>query len=218
MQVTKICGGDVRVALPLFQEASGGAIPTSPHHYIVKPCKRAEIRDFIELWHYSKSINGLMSSYCFKLTDDARIVGAIMFGKLAMANAWRKYAAQEGDILELRRLVCIDNTPKNTESYFIGYCLRWLKKHTDVKIIISYADPNYGHRGTVYKATNFTASGMTAPGKIIVWNGKKYHDKAIRTKYKGRLKPFAQELKNALENGEAHYVAQKPKIIYTKEL
>lgn len=47
-----------------------------------------------------------------------------------------------------------------------------------------------------------------------MYKGKKYHDKAIRTKHKGELKPFAQELRNALETQEAYYVKQEPKNIY----
>ena len=45
-----------------------------------------------------------------------------------------------------------------------------------------------------------------------------YHDKAIRTRYKGELKPFAARLKEALDNREAHYVKQLPKHIYQMEL
>ena len=51
----------------------------------------------------------------------------MMYGQIAMANVWKKYVSKEKDLIELRRLCCIDNTPKNTESYFIGFTLRWLK-------------------------------------------------------------------------------------------
>ena len=111
-------------------------------------------------------------------------------------------------------LVLIDDTPKNSESYFIAKSLKWLKKHTDVEVIVSYADPNYGHVGTVYQASNFVYLGKTSPGRVIMYKGKKYHDKAIRTKHKGELKPFAKELHNALETQEAYYVKQEAKNIY----
>lgn len=186
--------------------------------WTVELCDRKEIRDFIEKWHYSHNINGLMSSYCFRLMDGDEMKGAMIYGKLGMANAWKKYGKSEQDVLELRRLVLIDNTPKNAESYFIGRTLRWLKQNTDVRVIVSYADPNYGHQGIIYQATNFTKLGVTSSGRVIMWNGKKYHDKAIRTKYKGELKPFAKKLLDALQSGEAYYVKQVPKIIYVKTL
>lgn len=181
-------------------------------------CDRNEIKPFIETWHYSKSINGLKSNYCFKLINQETIIGAIIYGKIGMANVWKKYASNENDLLELRRLCCIDDTPKNTESYFIGFTLRWLKKNTKHKLVISYADSNYNHTGVIYKASNFKFVGMTNPGRVIVFNNKLYHDKTIRTKYKGKLKPFAQRIKTALDNGLAKYNLTKGKYIYLYKL
>ena len=187
-------------------------------NYTVRPVSRSEVRDFIEEYHYSRSINGLKVSHCFGLYDEETLVGAMLYGGLAMANAWKKYGESEAEVLELRRLVLIDDTPRNSESFFIGHTLRWLKRNTQVKTIVSYADPNYGHSGVIYRATNFTHVGMTSPGRVIMWNGKKYHDKSIRAKYKGELKPFARKLKEALDSGEAEYVKQQPKHIYVLKL
>jgi hypothetical protein len=181
-------------------------------------CDRASIREFVELHHYSKSINGVMSQYCFQLLDQEKLIGAMIYGRLGMANAWKKYSNDPDSVIELRRLCLIDETPKNSESYFIGQSLRWLKNHTNIKKIVSYADLNQGHEGIIYKATNFELLGQTSPGKIIIWNGKKYHDKAIRSTYKGELKPYAKRLKEALESGSAYYVEQMPKNIYVKTI
>lgn len=186
--------------------------------YTVEPCERKEIRDFIEKWHYSHNINGLLSQYCFKLMDGNTMVGAMIYGGLGMANCWKKYAENKEDIIELRRLCCIDDTPKNTESYFIGKTLKWLLKNTSIKKVISYADNTYGHRGVIYQASNFKHLGKTAKGRVIMWNGKRYHDKTIRTKYKGELKPFAKRVKEALEKGEAYYEETKGKEIYLYDL
>lgn len=186
--------------------------------YTVEPCERKEIRDFIEKWHYSHNINGLLSQYCFKLMDGDTMIGAMIYGGLGMANCWKKYAENKEDIIELRRLCCIDDTPKNTESYFIGKTLKWLLKNTSIKKVISYADNTYGHKGVIYQASNFKHLGKTAKGRVIMWQGKRYHDKTIRTKYKGELKPFAKRVKEALEKGEAYYEETKGKEIYLYDL
>jgi hypothetical protein len=191
---------------------------TKVKNFTVKICDRKEIKSFIETWHYSKSINGLKSNYCFKLMDKETIIGAMIYGQIGMANVWKKYAANEHDLIELRRLCCIDNTPKNTESYFIGFTLRWLKKNTDIKKVISYADSNYNHSGVIYRASNFNYLGMTLGGRVIVYNNKQYHDKTIRTKYNGKLKPFAAKIKSALENNLAQYIKTKGKHIYVYDL
>ncbi len=179
--------------------------------YKVSPCERYEVTEFIEQWHYSHNINGVMSDYCFKMESGGELIGACIFGKPAMAGQLKRY----GDgVIELRRLVCIDETKRNAESFFIGRCLRWLKANSPIKTIVSYADPEYGHQGVIYKASNFILQGKTAAGKVIMFNGKKYHDKAIRTKYNGKLKPFAIELKKALDDGKAEYKNTQGKNCY----
>lgn len=191
----------------------------SVKNFKVSICDRKEIDTFIETHHYSKNVNGLMSDYCFKLENEVgELIGGMMYGRIAMANVWKKYSEKEEDLIELRRLCCIDDTPKNTESYFIGHTLRWLRKNTKIKRVISYADTTYSHEGTIYKASNFKHMGMTSKGKVIMYNGKRYHDKTIRTKYKGELKPFAKKIKLALETGDATYVNTKGKHIYIYDL
>jgi hypothetical protein len=87
-----------------------------------------------------------------------------------------------------------------------------------VKKVISYADNTYGHKGVIYQASNFEHLGQTSKGRVIMFEGKRYHDKTIRTKYKGELKPFAKRVKEALENGEAHYEQTLGKEIYLYDL
>ena len=83
---------------------------------------------------------------------------------------------------------------------------------------MSYADAEYGHQGTIYKASNFEGLGKRPGAKVIMWDGKKYHDKAIRTKYKGELKPFAIKLQAALDAGEAVYTKTAGKFTYVYKL
>jgi hypothetical protein len=186
--------------------------------YDVVPCERKEIAKFIEEHHYSKNMNGVNTSYAFKLLDGDKLIGAMIYGRLGMANVWKKYGENIEDVIELKRLCCIDNTLKNTESFFIGKTIRWLKQNTNIKIIVSYADPYYNHEGTIYKATNFKYNGTTYPAKHILYNNKLYHEKTPRNKYKGKLKPYALKIKNALESGEAVFINTPGKHIYTYNL
>ena len=147
---------------------------------------RGAISSFIEDWHYSGSINGCISDYCYALMKpDNTLAGAMFYGRMAMANQWKKFADSPDDVIELRRLCCIDDTPKNTESYFIGASLRMLRKDWKRGTVVSYADKEHGHSGTIYKASNFKMVGEIPGAKVIVYEGKQYHDKTIRTKYKG---------------------------------
>lgn len=190
----------------------------SVKNFIVERCARKDLSKFIEENHYSGSINGCIADYCFGLYRDGEMIGAMFYGRMAMAGQWKRFADSEADVTELRRLCCVDDTPKNTESYFIGKTLRWLKKNTDLKRVVSYADAEHGHTGTIYKASNFTFEGKRAGARVIMYDGKRYHDKCIRTKYKGELKPFAVRVKAALDSGEAHYIKTAGKYCFVYDL
>lgn len=181
----------------------------------VKRVERNQIKEFIEQWHYSKSINGCKSSYCYALYDQNDVMkGALFYGRMAMFNQHKRFADNESDVIELRRLCCIDATPKNAESFFIGWSLRELKKDWGGKVVVSYADKEYGHEGTIYKASNWKMIGEVKGARVIVFEGRQYHDKTIRTKYKGKIKPYAQKIKDALDCGKAFYKTTKGKYTY----
>lgn len=184
----------------------------------VRRVTRKEITQFIEKWHYSGSINGCISDYCYALYDKNEMKGAMFFGRMAMANQWKRFGESPSDVIELRRLCCIDDTPRNTESYFIGAALRQLRKDWKKGVVVSYADKEYGHTGTIYKASNFKMIGEIKGARVIIWNDKRYHDKTIRTKYKGKLKPFAKKVKAALESGDAFYKKTAGKFTYVYNL
>ena len=60
-----------------------------------------------------------------------------MYAHPSMPATAAKYNPINPDkCLELRRLVCIDDTPKNTESYFIGRTFKLLKQTTDMEVIV----------------------------------------------------------------------------------
>lgn len=161
------------------------ALVKTPRAYTVKPCTRSDITEFMNTWHYSHSIVGLTNSYCFGMYYKDELIGAMIYGRMAMKgqsvkywddnvlNAYKRglisYHDADSTVLELRRLACIDDTCRNAESYFIGQTIKWLKRNAPtVRIIISYADEQFGHHGIIYKAANFKHVGMTAPGRIII--------------------------------------------------
>lgn len=186
--------------------------------FSIIPCTLQKIREFVETWHYSKSVNGLQVSNCFAMYCDGHLIGGMIFGKMSMKNAWKKYAEHEEDVIELKRLCCVDKTPKNTESRFIGWCIRWLQSNTEFKTVVSYADAYHNHTGVIYRATNFQYHGTTSKGKLINHMGKMYHDKTLRVKHNGELKPYAKALREALKKGEAFIVETPGKHIYTYKL
>ena len=176
------------------------------------------MRDFVESNHYSKSINGCKVCAAFALYDADTLVGAAIFGALS-TTAWKRYGAAEADVVELRRLVCLDACPKNTESWFVARCLKALKTKKVAKVCVSYADPHQSHVGIIYQASNWQYHGTTAPDVLLQTpDGRLYHSRAMRTSYKGALKPFAARLKALHDAGELVRVRVPGKHIYTYNL
>jgi len=63
---------------------------------------------------------------------------------------------ENDECLELTRMYIHDGYGSNIESYCISQSFRWLKENVpNIKVLISYADPEQDHEGKVYQATNW---------------------------------------------------------------
>ena len=181
-----------------------------------------DIKGFVRSNHYSGSTRGIHISYCFGLYSPdgpfglPRMIGAMIYGTPAMPDVSKKYWPENPDIvLELNRLCCIDDTPTNTESYFIGKTLRWIKKNTNYRVILSFADPNEGHEGTIYKATNFEHYGMTENSRAVMVDGERLHERMLTKKC-----PKGDEIRKRIKDGDENIILKPlpPKHIYVKSL
>ena len=187
-------------------------------NFTVEYINRKAVTSFIEKYHYSHNINGIQSYHHFGLYTEGnfglpKMSGAMLYAMPSMPHTAKKYNPINPDrCMELRRLVCIDDTPKNTESYFIGKTLRWLKQNTDVEVVVSFADQHYGHTGIIYKATNFENLGETSSARVLMVDGKEYHSRSLNQD----KRPYGRELKRRYDAGDKDifFKNRKPKHIY----
>ena len=126
-------------------------------------------RDFIKEHHYSKGChNGPMCWGLFDMTG--RLIGVCAFATPSSENVRRSVFGPDhkNHVTELHRLVILDETPKNTESWFIVRALRGLHEYRPgIWGVLSFADETEGHRGTIYQATNAIYLGTT--GRTRFW-------------------------------------------------
>ncbi len=121
-------------------------------------------KEFVIEHHYS---HGAMRSPnpCFGLYDNEKLIGAMLISTPG-SEAVRSYIfgpELKDHVKELHRLVLIDDTPKNTESWFIARCFKLCRVvRPDIWGLISYADSTEGHNGTIYRASNAIYAGMTS--------------------------------------------------------
>jgi len=108
--------------------------------------------------HYARRLPSI--SFAFGLFDDTEImVGVCTFGyppNYNFNNGKCIFDGYEVLTLELNRLITNDGLDNNALSYFVSKCLRALPRPS---CIVSYSDPNNGHHGYIYQATNWLYTG-----------------------------------------------------------
>ncbi len=190
----------------------------SVKEFTVEEVNRKSIVKFIEKHHYSHNVNGVQSLYHYGLYKEGnfglpKMIGAMMYAYPSMPATAAKYnPINPTKCLELRRLVCIDDTPKNTESYFIGQTFKMLKRDTDMEVVVSFADQHHGHTGVIYKATNFEYLGETARGRVLMVDGKEMHSRSLNQ----LDRPYGRELNRRYKAGDENifWKNTEPKHIY----
>lgn len=179
------------------------------------------VREFLKKWHYSDYVN-IQAKHTFCLFEPGnfgipKIIGVCIYTRPAGPTAGQSYYPENPtQVLELRRLCLIDDTPKNAESFFVGFTLRWLKKMTDWEFVISYADAEQGHTGVIYKATNFKLIGKTGPGKTLEVDGKRFHIRTLSM----LDRPYGVEINRRYKAKDENVkiITTLPKYIYTYKL
>jgi hypothetical protein len=179
------------------------------------------VRKFLKKWHYSDYVN-IQAKHTFCLYKPGKfgmpeLIGVCIYTRPAGPSAAQKYYPQDPDkVLELRRLCLIDDTPKNSESFFVGYTLRWLGKNTNWEFVLSYADENQNHKGIIYKASNFNYLGLTQAGTLLEVDGKRFHTRTLTM----IDRPYGIEINKRYKDGDENVriVQTLPKHIYTFKL
>jgi len=111
--------------------------------------------------HYAERMPSV--SYSFGLFGNNTLVGVCTFGyppNYEFNNGKCIFENYEVITLELNRLVTDDGLPKNALSFFVSKCLDELPKPS---CVVAYADPNKGHKGYIYQATNWFYTGTSTP-------------------------------------------------------
>ena len=179
-----LCGDSSTAELPLFQGGDGGAIPTSPLQL-----------KFRSISNYTANLVAVESHYAHRKAPitwsfgayfNEKLLGIITFGKppsqhLCIGVCGREHQER---VYELNRLWMDDKCPKNSESRFIGWALREIKKINPNIVLVSYADTEQNHTGTIYKSTNWIYTGITKPVLEYQVKGLKMHSKTVSNSVK----------------------------------
>lgn len=135
-------------------------------------------------WHYSKCLpSSLQKRVAVGAWENGKFVGVVVFGHGANPQIGSPYGLTINQCVELTRIALIKNhaTPV---SKIVKIALSFLKKsQPGIRLIVSYADKSHGHHGGVYQAGNWIYVGLTKGVPSLLYNGKVWHAKALRTSY-----------------------------------
>ena len=162
------------------------------HSYEVREITRKETEPFIIGIHYAKRWPSI--TWSFGLFYGGELVGVCTYGTPASATLKRGICGDElkDSVIELNRL-CLRDNKKNEASFLVSASLRLLPKG---KIVVSFADTEQGHKGTVYQAANFIYCGLSA--KRTDWKVKgleHLHGQTIADEFRG-VKNRAQAMRD----------------------
>ena len=138
-QVMRAAG--VEGSTPRFHRGGAGSTPSAALHDLeVRPVANVLAKTLIQRHHYLHTFP-VGTVLCFGVFVGDRMVGALTLG-VGPTNGHRLVqGAGKDDGLTLTRFWLADGLPPNSASHVLGVVIRALRSKTEVKFLLTYADP-----------------------------------------------------------------------------
>jgi hypothetical protein len=137
---------------------------------------RDYVKNACQNWHYSKKAPPYFFAVGFYENDV--YIGCITFSHGANCNMLKPYGMSQSQGCELTR--CAFKSHDSPMSKIMAIAIKELKeKYYKLRLIVSYADPEQGHYGTIYQAANWIYTGMTSGDYYYIINGEKRHRRQV---------------------------------------
>jgi len=127
--------------------------------------------------------------YAYGVYYNNVLIGCLVYGppvgRQAFNSITRTIELKREEVMELTRLWIADGYGTNIESYSIGQSFKYLRRE-GIRVLLSYADPNKGHLGKIYQATNWIYQGnrtMLVKSYKYKIHGEVLHPRTISSKY-----------------------------------
>ena len=147
-------------------------------------CSYQAAKYAVEQWHYSHTMPaGKLSK--IGVWEAEKFVGCILFGRGANNHIGMPYGLSCTQIAELTRIALTRH--QNPVSCIASIAVRMLKKQAPgLRLLLSYADPTYGHYGGIYQAMGWLYTGVTkgSDAKYLLFpTGRTLHARTAANRY-----------------------------------
>jgi len=164
--------------------------------YYIDRIGKKEAKELLLTYHYLKDFSkgfksgwnyGLFKKNDFSPLNIGGTLGVCIFTGLPVPEiakgAFGLERNEQQGLFELSRLCIHPDTQQgeyNITSWFVSKAIKRLRKDTEVKAIISYADSDY-HNGTIYRACNFRYCGLSDSKKDFYYaDGTKHSRGSVK--------------------------------------
>lgn len=131
-------------------------------------------------FHYAKAVPNVGLAFAV-FNKKNEWCGVICYGVGATNNIASPYNLKQGEVIELLRMALNGKQESTTKAMAIS--LKLISNYApNVKLIVSYADSEQGHYGTIYQATNWIYTGYSTDTNLIV-NGERKHRRTLGSKF-----------------------------------
>jgi len=137
-----------------------------------------------ENWHYSGCLpSSLQKRVAIGAWENEKFVGVVVFGHGANLKIGSPYGLTINECVELTRIALKPNHASPV-SRIVRLALKFIKEsQPGLRLIVSYADQAQGHHGGVYQAGNWIYVGSMKGVPSLLYKGKVWHAKALRTSF-----------------------------------
>ena len=141
-------------------------------------CSHEAARYSCERWHYAHIVprNKLAK---IGVWEDGAFRGTVVFGPGASDALGNAYGLTSFQCCELVRIALRDHS--TSVSRIVRFALMLIRaEYPGLRLIVSFADPAYGHHGGIYQGANWIYTGMTSSSDELIVHGRKMHGRAVR--------------------------------------
>jgi hypothetical protein len=159
-------------------------------------------------WHYSGVLPSGKSVRVGAWERD-KFFGAIIFSRGNTPFIGAPFGLPQDQIAELTRVAL--GPHEAPSSRVVTIAVRMLRRLCPgLRMLVSYADPQHGHTGTLYQAMNWLFLGPTRPESLIRLRGRLRHPRTVGAKYGTRDVRWLREHVDP----EVQRITQPPKFKY----
>lgn len=143
-------------------------------------CSYQAAKFAVENWHYSKRMPAGKAA-CIGIWENDVFIGAIVYGWGVNHNLSKSFNLCMTECYELTRIAMREHCVFVSQAMAISR--KMIKeKFIKCRLLISYADPEQSHNGSIYRADNWLLIGMTEPTYVFKVDNKTLHKRSYTGK------------------------------------